>query len=113
MPPPRPTGDETDGLSCCAPLDGCGRGTLLNRPQAGALLLRVVVGLDEAAAARVLGKRPGAVRAAWCRGLKRLAPTARRRRCDTRGPPDDEVPRTLGARHERHWRPTVGQGWMR
>lgn len=37
------------------------------------MLLRVVVGLDGPAAARVLGKRPGAVRTAAYRGLKRLA----------------------------------------
>ncbi|WP_031167765.1 RNA polymerase sigma factor [Streptomyces durhamensis] len=41
--------------------------------QAEAVLLRVVVGLDGPAAARVLGKRPGAVRTATHRGLKRLA----------------------------------------
>jgi RNA polymerase sigma factor (sigma-70 family) len=41
--------------------------------QAEAVLLRVVVGLDAASAARVLGKRPGAVRTASYRGLKRLA----------------------------------------
>ncbi|MGW5234218.1 sigma factor-like helix-turn-helix DNA-binding protein, partial [Streptomyces nodosus] len=37
------------------------------------VLLRVVVGLDAPAAARVLGKRPGAVRTAAHRGLRRLA----------------------------------------
>jgi RNA polymerase sigma-70 factor (ECF subfamily) len=36
------------------------------------VLLRTVIGLDGVAAARVLGKRPGAVRAATHRGLKRL-----------------------------------------
>ncbi|WP_329125029.1 RNA polymerase sigma factor [Streptomyces sp. NBC_01465] len=41
--------------------------------QAEAVLLRVVVGLDGPATARVLGKRPGAVRTAAYRGLKRLA----------------------------------------
>lgn len=41
--------------------------------QAEAVLLRVVVGLDGPAAARVLGKRPGAVRTAVYRGLKQLA----------------------------------------
>ncbi|MER6115201.1 RNA polymerase sigma factor [Streptomyces sp. NPDC001743] len=41
--------------------------------QAEAVLLRVVVGLNGPAAARVLGKRPGAVRTAVYRGLKRLA----------------------------------------
>ena len=41
--------------------------------QAEAVLLRVVVGLDAAAAGRILGKRPGAVRTAAHRGLRRLA----------------------------------------
>ncbi|MFF7472685.1 sigma-70 family RNA polymerase sigma factor [Streptomyces sp. NPDC008092] len=45
----------------------------LPRDQAEAVLLRVVVGLDGPAAARALGKRPGAVRTAAHRGLKRLA----------------------------------------
>jgi len=45
----------------------------LPRDQAEAVLLRVVVGLDGPAAARVLGKRPGAVRTASHRGLRRLA----------------------------------------
>ncbi|GHH07452.1 RNA polymerase sigma factor [Streptomyces rubradiris] len=45
----------------------------LPRDQAEAVLLRVVVGLDGPAAARVLGKRPGAVRTATYRGLRSLA----------------------------------------
>ncbi|MFD9970999.1 RNA polymerase sigma factor [Streptomyces sp. NPDC059017] len=45
----------------------------LPRDQAEAVLLRVVVGLDGPAAARALGKRPGAVRSAAHRGLRRLA----------------------------------------
>jgi RNA polymerase sigma-70 factor, ECF subfamily len=45
----------------------------LPRDQAEAVLLRVVIGLDAASAARVLGKRPGAVRTAAYRGLRRLA----------------------------------------
>ncbi|WP_374292941.1 RNA polymerase sigma factor [Streptomyces olivochromogenes] len=45
----------------------------LPRDQAEAVLLRVVIGLDGPTAARVLGKRPGAVRTAAHRGLKRLA----------------------------------------
>lgn len=40
--------------------------------QAEAVLLRVVVGLDAPAAAKVLGKRPGSVRMATSRGLARL-----------------------------------------
>lgn len=45
----------------------------LPRDQAEAVLLRVVVGLDGPATARVLGKRAGAVRTSSYRGLKRLA----------------------------------------
>ncbi|MFF8830471.1 RNA polymerase sigma factor [Streptomyces sp. NPDC015131] len=45
----------------------------LPREQAEAVLLRVVVGLDGPATARVLGKRPGAVRTAAYRGLRKLA----------------------------------------
>ncbi|MHB9859575.1 RNA polymerase sigma factor [Streptomyces sp. YIM S03343] len=72
----------------------------LPRDQAEAVLLRVVVGLDGPSAARVLGKRPGAVRTAAYRGLKRLA-----RRLGVETPSDervtnkgvtDEAPRTLG-----------------
>ncbi|MEU6535134.1 RNA polymerase sigma factor [Streptomyces sp. NPDC047000] len=72
----------------------------LPRDQAEAVLLRVVVGLDGPAAARVLGKRPGAVRTAAYRGLKGLA-----RRLGVEAPSDngatnrgvtDGTPRTLG-----------------
>ncbi|MEV6810590.1 RNA polymerase sigma factor [Micromonospora sp. NPDC051296] len=45
----------------------------LPRDQAEAILLRVVFGLDAKASAHVLGKRPGAVRTAAWRGLRRLA----------------------------------------
>jgi RNA polymerase sigma-70 factor (ECF subfamily) len=45
----------------------------LPRDQAEAVLLRYVVGLDAPATAKVLGKRPGAVRVAAHRGLRRLA----------------------------------------
>ncbi|WP_449342564.1 RNA polymerase sigma factor [Streptomyces aurantiogriseus] len=62
----------------------------LPRDQAEAVLLRVVVGLDGPAAARVLGKRPGAVRTAAHRGLKRLA-----RQLGVEGVTDDGR-RTLG-----------------
>jgi RNA polymerase sigma-70 factor (ECF subfamily) len=41
--------------------------------QAEAVMLRVVAGLDVAGAAQVLGKRPGAVRVATMRGLRKLA----------------------------------------
>ncbi|MEV6650471.1 RNA polymerase sigma factor [Streptomyces sp. NPDC051219] len=45
----------------------------LPQDQAEAVVLRVVVGLDAKSAAKALGKRPGAVRTAAHRGLKRLA----------------------------------------
>jgi RNA polymerase sigma-70 factor (ECF subfamily) len=45
----------------------------LPRDQAEAVLLRVVMGLDAKAAGAVLGKRPGSVRVAAHRGLRRLA----------------------------------------
>lgn len=45
----------------------------LPRDQAEAVLLRVVMDLDTKAAAAVLGKRPGSVRVAAHRGLRRLA----------------------------------------
>ena len=45
----------------------------LPQDQAEAVVLRVVVGLDAKTAADTLGKRPGAVRTAAHRGLKRLA----------------------------------------
>jgi RNA polymerase sigma-70 factor (ECF subfamily) len=41
--------------------------------QAEAVMLRAVLGLDVAQSAEVLGKRPGAVRVAAMRGLRRLA----------------------------------------
>jgi RNA polymerase sigma-70 factor, ECF subfamily len=47
--------------------------------QAQAVLLRVVMGLDAPAAARVLGKRPGTIRTATHRGLRALA---RKLECD-------------------------------
>jgi RNA polymerase sigma factor (sigma-70 family) len=62
----------------------------LPRDQAEAVLLRVVVGLDGPSAARVLGKRPGAVRTATYQGLKRLA-----RQLGADGVTED-APRTLG-----------------
>src|SRR5206468_2909339 len=45
----------------------------LPKDQAEAVMLRVVAGLDVAQTAAVLGKRPGAVRVAAMRGLRRLA----------------------------------------
>ncbi|GAA1274170.1 RNA polymerase sigma factor [Pseudonocardia aurantiaca] len=47
----------------------------LPRTEAEAVLLRAVVGLDATTAGKVLGKRPGTVRVAAHRGLKKLAQT--------------------------------------
>lgn len=52
----------------------------LPRDQAEAVLLRVVAGLDAKRAARVSGKRTGAVRTAAYRGLKHLAKRLERAR---------------------------------
>ncbi|MEU6479511.1 RNA polymerase sigma factor [Streptomyces sp. NPDC047017] len=71
LPGPQDTHEQAlESLSTARALDLI-RG--LPRDQAEAVLLRVVVGLDGPAAARVLGKRPGAVRTAAHRGLRRLA----------------------------------------
>jgi RNA polymerase sigma-70 factor, ECF subfamily len=57
----------------------------LPRDQAEAVLLRVVMGLDVTTAARVLGKRPGAVRMASYRGLRRLSGWLDRAAADSGG----------------------------
>ena len=49
----------------------------LPQTEAEAVLLRAVIGLDAPTAAKVLGKRPGAVRVAAHRGLKKLAEAIR------------------------------------
>ncbi|MEU4652877.1 RNA polymerase sigma factor [Streptomyces sp. NPDC023723] len=79
-------GDESELTGRAAPSDTAGEaiealstGTTLSliaglpQDQAEAVVLRVVVGLDAKTAAETLGKRPGAVRTAAHRGLKRLA----------------------------------------
>ncbi|HEY3957320.1 MAG TPA: RNA polymerase sigma factor [Streptosporangiaceae bacterium] len=59
-----------EGISTDAAIALIGR---LPQDQAEAVLLRTVMGLDAATAAQVLGKRPGAVRTAAYRGLRKLA----------------------------------------
>ncbi|MEU0252779.1 RNA polymerase sigma factor [Streptomyces sp. NPDC006184] len=82
LPGPHSTHDQAlESLSTARALDLV---RALPRDQAEAVLLRVVVGLDGPAAARVLGKRPGAVRTAAYRGLRRLA-----RRLGPAHPADD------------------------
>ncbi|QNP64905.1 RNA polymerase sigma factor [Streptomyces genisteinicus] len=71
----------------------------LPQDQAEAVVLRVVVGLDAKSAAQTLGKRPGAVRTAAHRGLKRLAELLE----STHGAPVPDVPPAPA-----HLRPTSG-----
>ncbi len=68
-------GDDTAGAAMDAVSTDRALGLIqgLPRDQAEAVLLRVVVGLDAKSAGRVLGKRPGAVRTAAYRGLRKLA----------------------------------------
>ncbi|MBT2480460.1 RNA polymerase sigma factor [Streptomyces sp. ISL-94] len=71
----RPTADDTEA-SALATVDTTTALALiatLPRDQAEAVLLRVVMDLDAESAARVLGKRAGAVRMASHRGLRKLA----------------------------------------
>jgi RNA polymerase sigma-70 factor, ECF subfamily len=70
----------------------------LPKDQAEAVTLRVVAGLDVAQTAQVLGKRPGAVRIAAMRGLRRLAQHAevQARRRESRPAADLRSPRTEG-----------------
>ncbi|BCB86195.1 RNA polymerase sigma factor [Phytohabitans suffuscus] len=70
----------------------------LPKDQAEAVTLRVVAGLDVAQTAQVLGKRPGAVRIAAMRGLRRLAEhdEVRARRAESMPPIDLQSPRTEG-----------------
>jgi len=59
--------------------------------QAEAVLLRTVVGLDAPTAAKILGKRPGAVRVAAHRGLKSLGRMLDADRVRKRPPADYDV----------------------
>jgi RNA polymerase sigma-70 factor, ECF subfamily len=70
-----PAGDDTAECALDAVATRAAVALIATLPpdQAEAVLLRAVVGLDAAAAAAVLGKRPGAVRTAASRGLRTLA----------------------------------------
>ncbi|MEU9264107.1 RNA polymerase sigma factor [Streptomyces sp. NPDC048251] len=63
-------GEAMEALATGRTLDLIAR---LPQDQAEAVVLRVVMGLDAKTAAETLGKRPGAVRTAAHRGLKKLA----------------------------------------
>ncbi|MFB6817991.1 RNA polymerase sigma factor [Streptomyces sp. NPDC056347] len=84
----------------------------LPQDQAEAVVLRVVVGLDAKSAAQTLGKRPGAVRTAAHRGLKRLAELLRTDSGSSgeEGAPGDGAGGGTGARHPHpHVHPHPGQ----
>jgi RNA polymerase sigma-70 factor (ECF subfamily) len=70
-----PSGEDTAALATDSVATDAAMGLIarLPRDQAEAVLLRVVIGLDAKSAGKVLGKRPGAVRTAAYRGLRRLA----------------------------------------
>lgn len=72
-----PSGDDTQALAIdsISTDDAIALIATLPQDQAEAVMLRVVLGLDATAAGDVLGKRPGAVRTATHRGLRRLAKT--------------------------------------
>ncbi len=91
----RPAGDDTaeSAVERLATARALAFVASLPREQAEAVVLRAVVGLDVASAAAVLGKRPGAVRVAAHRGLKRLAAELARRQAAER----DDGPRPEGA----------------
>ncbi|ANP56311.1 RNA polymerase sigma-70 factor (ECF subfamily) [Streptomyces griseochromogenes] len=92
---PGPHGTQDQALESLATERALELVRALPRDQAEAVLLRVVVGLDGPAVARVLGKRPGAVRTAAHRGLRRLARRLGAQDAARRGVTQDG-PRTLG-----------------
>jgi RNA polymerase sigma-70 factor (ECF subfamily) len=69
---PAPNDTETAALDAVSTHAALALIARLPRDQAEIVLLRVVVGLDAKTVAEVLGKRPGAVRTAAHRGLRRL-----------------------------------------
>lgn len=67
------TSGEDDALTAISTADALAAIAQLPAEQAEAVLLRAVLGLDAKSAAKMLGRRPGAVRTAAYRGLRRLA----------------------------------------
>jgi RNA polymerase sigma-70 factor (ECF subfamily) len=63
---------ETTALDSLSTQDAFALIARLPRDQAEIIVLRVVVGLDAITVAKLLGKRPGAIRTAAHRGLRRL-----------------------------------------
>jgi RNA polymerase sigma-70 factor (ECF subfamily) len=69
---PAPQNTETTALDFLSTQDALSLIARLPRDQAEIIVLRVVVGLDAKTVAKLLGKRPGAIRTAAHRGLRRL-----------------------------------------
>lgn len=67
------TSGEDAALTAMSTADALAAIAQLPTEQAEAVLLRAVLGLDAKSAAKMLGKRPGAVRTAAYRGLRQLA----------------------------------------
>jgi RNA polymerase sigma-70 factor (ECF subfamily) len=81
---------ESEALGLVSTRDALALIATLPPDQAEAVLLRAVVGLDAPTAARVLGKRAGAVRTAAHRGLRTLAERISAMESDTSAGPDAE-----------------------
>lgn len=69
---PAHEGTESGALDALSTEAALGLIACLPRVQAEIIVLRIVVGLDAKTVAKVLGKRPGTVRTAAHRGLRRL-----------------------------------------
>jgi RNA polymerase sigma-70 factor (ECF subfamily) len=98
---------EDAALSAMSTADALAAIAQLPTEQAEAVLLRAVFGLDAKSAAKMLGRRPGAVRTAAYRGLRQLAsqfPTpllpAQAAPARTSGPEGNEPPTQRTADHQ-------------
>lgn len=80
-----PEDTESSALATVAAADALALIARLPRDQGEAVLLRVVMDLDAESAARVLGKRAGAVRTAAHRGLRKLAKLLEQQEADPGG----------------------------
>jgi RNA polymerase sigma-70 factor (ECF subfamily) len=91
--PPAAAAAEAEAITLVSTQEALRLIATLPPDQAEAVLLRAVVGLDAPTAARVLGKRAGAVRTAAYRGLRTLAQRIPADGSDTSGRPDAEETR--------------------
>lgn len=87
-----PEDTESAALATVAAADALALIARLPRDQGEAVLLRVVMDLDAESAARVLGKRAGAVRTAAHRGLRKLAKLLEQQEQHKTGPSGAQQP---------------------